>query len=644
MSNYSNSNGSGAHVSSALLELIVDVHPSISRMGAPVFPLFPLTKKPLNGSHGLKDAVPPDALDKKAHENYGVYLGDNLVVADFDCLDFDADPEVAEFYRQCVEAVTWRQRTGGNSRCEQFMFRTTQKLPTAAKIRGKSGKIYGDFKSGESYIVGPNSEVVADKGPHYDTSAKYIVLTDADPVELPETIRAFILACATTAKKPTYLRDLGSPPPVVDSIPLGEHRPAIRLYMIGLRKLGYTDELIFNMTKAAVAGGHWLKGHDPKDRFRDGDLRKLITGIRAKPDSAAPRFGTGDEAQSLALTRADTVPIKRIEWLLPGRVPFGGITLFEGEGGKGKTTFLLGMIAGATRGRDFFTGAPITPQTCLIVGIEDNRAITVQRLRMYGADLTRIQFVDAARIGDKNAGLVLPDHVDALDRAVTDQGARLVYIDALFSHLNLPGDGKMAHQVRAALEPIRAMFDRLEVAFVAVRHWTKSTGAAASRGLGSVEFFDMARAVFAFGENPHNADQVAVAPTKGNYAKKLPAVAFEVIGRDVRDDDGQPWNVSVAENVHEIEGVTGDDLANRQLSDPDEGRAAVDWLSDRLCDGGWHAAGKVVSEATKQKVGSRATMYRARAALKVESMKSRIGEGAMWRMPRVSLPDAAAPG
>jgi hypothetical protein len=447
--NYSNSNGLGAHVSNALLELVVDVHPSIRRMGALVFPLFPLTKKPLNGSHGFRDAVPTDAMRKKAYENYGVYLGDHLVVVDFDCADLDADPEVAALHRQCVESVTWRQRTGGNSRCEQFVFRTTKKLLNAAKIRGKSGKTYGDFKSGESYIVGPNSVVVADKGPYYDTSPTYTVITDADPVELPETIQAFILACAASGSKLTYLRDLGLP--VVDSIAFGEHRSEISLYMISLRKLGYSDELILSMTKDAVAGGHWLTGHDPKVPFRDAELRKLITGIKTQPEKrTAQHLGNGQASHSndagyayKGLLADAFVPALSLDFaneqgevFVEGMVWRGALHVFYGAEKIGKTGAAGKVLALITqKGYDV-----------AIVVSEDRPQDVVKRIIESGGVPGRIHVFNEQAFGGR---IVLPDDEDALREFLLSANLGCLYFDSVMDHRKADTKPNAADDARA---------------------------------------------------------------------------------------------------------------------------------------------------------------------------------------------------
>jgi len=362
--------------------------------------------------------------------------------------------------------------------------------------------------------------------------------------------------------------------------------------------------------------------------------------LDARASNGTQRDGIAEGGvPQVVATRADRVAIVRVEWLDENRIPFGGLTLFDGPGGIGKTTFLAGIIAGVTCGRGFFTGAQIEQQSVLIVGIEDRRSLIAQRLKLYGAELERVHFVDATRIGDRDVPLALPDHIGALERLIIELGVSLVYVDALFSHIVLDGEGRMAQQVRAALHPIGEMCERRNVAFAAMRHWTKSTGSALSRALGSVEFTNYARSVFTFGKHPNDEDLLVCSHTKSNYGRLTGAVAFRLQAHDVLDDNGQPWQVSIAADLGVAEGVTSDDLTMRAPCDPDERGGAAEWLRDYLADGKEHLTADVLKAALKAHAGSRTTLWRAARSIGVvvERTTSFPSVGT-WTLPEASEP------
>jgi AAA domain len=339
------------------------------------------------------------------------------------------------------------------------------------------------------------------------------------------------------------------------------------------------------------------------------------------------------EVPYLQVSCADTHTVKRVEWLSFGRIPFGGLTLCDGPGGVGKTTFLTGIIAAATRGLDFFTGEKISPRNALIVGVEDSRSLIVARLRLYKAEMKHIYFVDATHIAGRDVPLVLPDHLGVLERKIIDLEIGIVYIDALFSHLAIEGGGKMPHQVRAALHPIGEMCERRNIVFAAVRHWTKTAGSARDRAIGSIEFTDYARSVFTFGEHPNNDKLVVCAQTKTNYQKKAEPIAFSIVGHDVSDDSGESWNVSIAEGVVPCEGVTSDDLTMRVSLDPDDKTVAGEWLKDYLADGKDHLAEKVYEAATGARLGSRSTIRRAAKSIGVVMGRTGFPSVGTWQLP-----------
>ena len=307
---------------------------------------------------------------------------------------------------------------------------------------------------------------------------------------------------------------------------------------------------------------------------------------------------------------------KRVEWFASGRIPLCAVTLFDGPGGIGKTTAILGIIAAASVGRSFFDDSPPNePATSIVVVEEDSLGVLKLRLQAAGADLTRVHLVTGVCVGDAIEPFALPRHVPELEREVWKTGARFVYVDALFSHLELDGDGRMPQQARRALRPLVEMVACSGVAFAATRHWTKAAGPASARGLGSVELGNVARSVLSFGPHPDDESRGIVAVTKHNLAPTAPTLAYRIEAVTATGDDGQECEAIKVVIDGEAPDVTADDLATRLPADPDERGAAGDWLGDYLRDGEWHDAAGVYKAARKDGAGSPATIRRAATRL-----------------------------
>lgn len=55
----------------------------------------------------------------------------------------------------------------------------------------------------------------------------------------------------------------------------------------------------------------------------------------------------------LKLINMETVEVEQIEWLFYPFIPFGKVTIIQGDPGEGKTTMVLQIIAKLTRGERF---------------------------------------------------------------------------------------------------------------------------------------------------------------------------------------------------------------------------------------------------------------------------------------------------
>lgn len=383
-------------------------------------------------------------------------------------------------------------------------------------------------------------------------------------------------------------------------------------------------------------------GYDVSDWLGEGhaqdELRALADAApRIEAQAQSDALEGGDGIGKLVTIRASEVHAQRITWFARYRIPFAAMTLLDGPGDIGKTTTLMGIIGAASVGRSFFDGEPIDPVTTLIVVEEDSLGTLKMRLQAAGADLSRVHFITGVRLDEAIEPFTLPRHVAELERKLEETGARLVYVDSLFSHLELDGEGRMPQQVRRALRPVVEMIGRTGVAFAAVRHWTKQNGPASMRALGSVELGNVARSVLSFGRHPDDEGRYVIAATKHNLSRPAPTVAYRIETLDATDDDEQTCEVTRVLLEGEVEGVTADDLAMRQPADPDERGVAEDWLQDYLHDGEPHASAAIYAAARKDGIGSRATLKRAARRLGVlmnrEGFATKGGSQSVWTLP-----------
>ena len=141
-----------------------------------------------------------------------------------------------------------------------------------------------------------------------------------------------------------------------------------------------------------------------------------------------------------------------INWLWYPYIPFGKITVIQGDPGDGKTTIVLAIAAALT------TGVPlpesdkiIEPVTVIFQTAEDGLGDTVKpRLVQSGADCERVIVID-----ESEKELSLSDL--RIVQAITQTGAKLFILDPLQAYLGADVDMHRANEIRPVLKRIGAI-------------------------------------------------------------------------------------------------------------------------------------------------------------------------------------------
>ena len=102
----------------------------------------------------------------------------------------------------------------------------------------------------------------------------------------------------------------------------------------------------------------------------------------------------------LKLIHMDQVEVEEIEWLFYPFIPYGKVTIIQGDPGEGKTTVVLQIIAKLTKGEPILneiteeeTG--VKPINVIYQTAEDGLGDTIKpRLLAAGADCSRVLVID----------------------------------------------------------------------------------------------------------------------------------------------------------------------------------------------------------------------------------------------------------
>jgi len=225
----------------------------------------------------------------------------------------------------------------------------------------------------------------------------------------------------------------------------------------------------------------------------------------------------------LKLINMGDVEVEQINWLWHPYIPFGKITVIQGDPGTGKTTMILAVAAAATKGEPLpECGAVITPSTVIFQTAEDGLGDTVKpRLLQAGANCNRVIIID-----ESERELSLSD--SRIEEALIATGAKLFILDPLQAYLGSDVDMHRANEVRPILKRISMLAEKTGCAVVVVGHLNKGTNQSQYRGLGSIDIQAAARSVLTVGRIKGNQYLRAFAQGKNNLAPEGQSIAFQL--------------------------------------------------------------------------------------------------------------------
>ena len=220
----------------------------------------------------------------------------------------------------------------------------------------------------------------------------------------------------------------------------------------------------------------------------------------------------------------DSVKEQEVEWLWYPYIPYGKLTLLEGDPGEGKSTFMLHIAALITRGQDMPDGYKVEKAEYVIYQCnEDDVADTIKpRLKSAGADCSKVAYII-----DDNSSLTLNDQ--RITEALEKTHARLLILDPFQSFLIQDGDLHSVGRMRTTLGNLAVIASRYRCAVVLIGHMNKSaTGKSLYRGLGSIDIAAIARSVLMVTRDEDDPEIRYMIPIKSSLAPEGPEVAFRM--------------------------------------------------------------------------------------------------------------------
>ena len=235
--------------------------------------------------------------------------------------------------------------------------------------------------------------------------------------------------------------------------------------------------------------------------------------------------------ETVKIIRMSDVELTPVEWLWKPYLPFGKLSVLQGNPGEGKTYFAMHLAAACTNGKLLPNMERMEPFNVIYQTAEDGLGDTVKpRLIEAGADLDRVLVID-----DSEVQLTLSD--ERIERAIIENNARLVIIDPIQAYLGADVDMNRANEVRPIFMRLGQVAQRTGCAILLIGHLNKAAGMQSlQRGLGSIDIAAAVRSVMFIGKLKHDPTMRILTHEKSSLAPPGVSLAFSL-----GDEGGFRW-------------------------------------------------------------------------------------------------------
>ena len=304
------------------------------------------------------------------------------------------------------------------------------------------------------------------------------------------------------------------------------------------------------------------------------------------------------------------VETKEVNFLWYPYIPYGKLTIIQGDPGEGKTTAILQIAALLTKGEKLpEDDTERTPVNVIYQTAEDGLADTVKpRLEAAGADCSKVLVID-----ESEEGLSMSD--ERVEEALKQTKAKLLILDPIQAYLGSGVDMHRANEIRPVMKRLGDLAEKYECAIVLIGHMNKASGSKSTyRGLGSIDFQATARSVLVVGRLKDDPACRVIAHDKSSLAPEGKSIAFRL------DKDNEfRWEGYIDVTVEEL--LSGEQKVTKMES-------AKEFLSKILKEGSIPSS--EIQEAAEAEGIKKRTLFAAKEQLDIKAKK--IGGKWYWEL------------
>lgn len=310
------------------------------------------------------------------------------------------------------------------------------------------------------------------------------------------------------------------------------------------------------------------------------------------------------------------VPLLEVEWLWKPYIPFGKVSIIQGNPGEGKTTLALRLASACSKGEAFHEMEAHEPFNVIYQTAEDGLGDTIKpRLIEAEADLSRVFVIDEA----DNVLSLLDERIE---KAIKEKNARLIILDPLQGYLGTETDMNRANEIRPIFRRLGEIAQETGCAIVLIGHLNKAvTSNSAYRGLGSMDFRAAARSVLLVGRLRKEPNVRVIIHDKSSLAPEGKPIAF-----NLGNDEGFHW-------LDGYEDITSDEILNGFGGKAENKTAqAEELIRSVLADGTEIPCDEIFQQATERGISKRTVNEAKKQISGIRTRKK--GVKWYWQLPK----------
>ncbi|MGZ3645133.1 MAG: AAA family ATPase [Ktedonobacteraceae bacterium] len=226
-----------------------------------------------------------------------------------------------------------------------------------------------------------------------------------------------------------------------------------------------------------------------------------------------------------------------IEWLWHGRIPFGKITILDGDPGIGKSFIAINIAACVSAGLLMPDDTPGIQGGVIIIAPEDSPADTIKpRLEAIGGNSAQVLIIDTVdgfdtkKMSMFTSPFSLSRDLQDLEMTIKRRKAKLVILDPLMAVLGHDVSATNDQDIREVLTPLSQVAERTRCAILIIRHLNKGSSAnALYRGAGSIGIIGAARMGLIAVRSPYDEQMCILATSKNNLSKQASHLIYQIV-------------------------------------------------------------------------------------------------------------------